>query len=235
MWKYHSTSQNTQNLKQTKSIFEFKEVYLQDLLKILKELKTSKSAGYYNIPASLIKDGAEEIAAPPIHLINASLRESVFPTSEKCAKITPVYKSGERSKMDNYRPISVLPVLSKQIYEYLETNKLLSPNQFGFRRSRSTQHAVTYFSDYVRKHMDDGEYTGAVFVDLKKAFDTVDHGRLLSKLPSYGIKGKELSWFESYLFDRNSLYLWKIPLQKGNLLYAVCHRDQYLDRYCLYS
>ena len=93
--------------------------------------------------------------------------------------------------MDNYRSISVLPVLSKvlekvvhkQIYEYLETNKLLSPNQFGFQRSHSTQHAVTYFSDYVRKHMDDGEYTGAVFVDLKKAFDTVDHGRLLSKLP----------------------------------------------------
>ena len=187
-----------------------KAVYLKDLLKILKELKTSKSAGYDNIPASLIKEGAEELAAPLLHLINSSLRESVFPTSEKCAKITPVYKSGERTKMDNYRPISVLPVLSKvlekvvhkQIYEYLETNKLLSPNQFGFRRSRSTQHAVTYFSDYVRKHMDDGEYTGAVFVDLKKAFDTVDHGRLLSKLPSYGIKGKELSWFESYLFDR---------------------------------
>ena len=213
MWKYHNTSQNTQNLEQTKSVFEFKEVYLQDLLKVLKELKTSESAGYNNIPSSPIMEGAEEIAAPLLYLINSSLTESVFPTSEKCAKITPAYKSGKRSTMDNYRPISVLPDLSKvlrkvvhkQIYEFLETNNLLSPNQFGFRRSRSTQHAVTYFSVCVRKHMDNGEYTGAVFVDLRKAFDTVDHGRLLSKLPMYGIKRRELSWFESYLFDRKQL------------------------------
>ena len=78
--------------------------------------------------------------------------------------------------------------------------------------------------------MDDGEYTGAVFVDLKKAFDTVDQGRLLSKLPSYGIKGKELSWFESYLFDRKQFVSMENSSSERNLLYAVCHRDQYLDR-----
>ena len=100
----------------------------------VKEVKTSKSPGYDNIPTSLIKEGAEEIAASLLfHPINSSLRESVFPTSEKCAKITPVYKSGKQSSMDNYRPISVLSVLSKvlekvvhkQIYEFLKTNNLL--------------------------------------------------------------------------------------------------------------
>ena len=111
--------------------------------------------------------------------------------------------------MGNYRPISILPVLSKviervvheQLYNYLEENKLLSDKQFGFRRRSSTQHAVTHFSDYIRRNMDKGNITGAVFVDLHKAFDTVDHAGLL-KLKHYGVEHRELSWFESCLSNR---------------------------------
>ena len=103
--------------------------------------------------------------------------------------------------MDNYRPISVLPILAN-IFERIVHRQLLSPNQFVFRKGRSTQHTVTYFSDYIRDCMDKGKYCGAVFIDFNKAFDTVDHGRLLSKLPYYGIKDKELTWFENYLFGR---------------------------------
>ena len=112
--------------------------------------------------------------------------------------------------MDNCRPISVLPVLSKvfervvykQVYCYLQEHELLSQRQFGFRNKSSTQHAVTLFSDFIRQGMDRGLLTGAVFVDLSKAYDTVDHSRVLSKLPLYGINREELQWFESYLFDR---------------------------------
>ena len=112
--------------------------------------------------------------------------------------------------MDNYRPISVLPVFSKvlervvykQLYSYLEANKLLSERQFGFRQRSSTQHAVTILVDSIRQNMDRGLMTGAVFLDLRKAFDTVDHSRIISKLPLYGIRDKELAWLESYLFDR---------------------------------
>ena len=118
------------------------------------------------------------------------------------------YKSEERSLLDNYRPISILPVLSKvfervihrQLYAYLEQNDLLSKNQFGFRTKSSTQHAVTKLLDPIRQNMDKGLMTGAVFVDLRKAFDTVDHARLLSKLTIYGIRNEELLWFEDYLF-----------------------------------
>ena len=112
--------------------------------------------------------------------------------------------------MDNYRPISVLPVLSKvferivhnQLYTYLEDKNLLSDCQFGFRRRSSTEHAITYFSDFIRTSMDKSKLTGAVFVDLRKAFDTIDHATLLAKLPVYRVYGKELTWFESYLFSR---------------------------------
>ena len=88
------------------------------------------------------------------------------------------------------------------IYSYLEANKLLSERQFGFRRRSSTQHAFTILVDSIRQNMDKGLMTGAVFLDLRKAFDTVDHSRIISKLPLYRIRDKELDWLESYLFDR---------------------------------
>ena len=116
----------------------------------------------------------------------------------------------DKTVMDNYRPISILPVLSKvferivhnQLYTYLEENNLLSHCQFGFRRKSSTEHAVTYFSDFIKNSMDKGKLTGAVFVDLRKAFDTIDHATLIAKLQIYGVRGKELTWFQSYLFNR---------------------------------
>ncbi len=176
--------------------FKLKEVTVPDMLSIIKSLRSSTASRYDNIPMSF-------------NLL--CLRQSIFPNAEKLANVTPIYKSADQSLMDNYRPISVLPVLSKivervvhrQLSDYLEENCLLSPNQFGFRKGRSTHHAVTYFSDYIRNCMDKGEYCGAAFIDLNKAFDTVDHGRFLSKLPHYGIKGKELTWFEDYLFGRS--------------------------------
>jgi hypothetical protein len=151
-----------------------------------------KVISYDEIPTSLLIDGVDFIAEPLSDLINRFLENSLFPTAEKFATIIPIYKADERTHLDNYRPISILPVLSKvfervvqqQVYDYLEQNKLLSQRQFGFRKGLSTQHAVTVFSDDLRQGMDKGMMTGAVFVDLRKAFDTVDHARLLSKLPT---------------------------------------------------
>ena len=173
-------------------------------------LKASKSAGTDNIPSTLIKDGAEKIAAPLTFLINLSLQLGTFPTTEKTAK-TPIFKSGDRTLPDNYRPISVLNVFSKvlerivynQLSTFLERKNLLYRHQYGFRRHRSTEHAVTMFVDNLRMNTNNSQLTGAVYVDLRKAFDTVHHASLLHKLPSFGISGKEHLWFSDYLFNRS--------------------------------
>ena len=132
--------------------------------------------------------------------MNKCIDQSVFPSDEKIAEVTTVYKNGAKTNMENYCLISVLNSFSKlfklliheQIYEYLEGNDLLNVQQFGFRKSRSTQHAVSLFIDNIRRNIDIGNLTGATFVDLSKAFETIDHGCILSKLQCYGIKNREL-------------------------------------------
>ena len=85
---------------------------------------------------------------------------------------------------------------------HLEKNKLLSEKQFGFRKNRSTENAATCFIDHIRKGMDEGKFTGAIYIDLSKAFDTISHSSLLQKLPKFGIEGMQLQWFTDYLFCR---------------------------------
>ena len=114
---------------------------------------------------------------------------------------------------ENYRPISVLPALSKvleiavhhQLTDYLETNKLLNKFQFGYRSKRSTELATALLLDDIRNEVDKGKLVGAIFLDLSKAFDTLSHSILLAKLPSYGIENDELSWIKDYLFRRTQV------------------------------
>ena len=144
-------------------------------------------------------------------LINSSLQSGLFPTCEKQAKVLPVYKSNQESKLDNYRLISVTTVFSKiiekvvynQLSDYLESNNLICPNQFGFRPNRSTNLAVTRLADDIRINMDNGLLTGVVFMDFRKAFDTIQHACLMKKLPCYGIESIELEWLMDYLFNRS--------------------------------
>jgi len=152
------------------------------------------------------------LSVPLSHVINLSLDTGQFPQEWKAAKIIPLHKSGSTTIFDNYRPISVLPIVSKviekivhkQLMNFLDENKLLSTRQFGFRAKMSTELAATLLLDDIRKNVDKGQLVGAVFVDLSKAFDTISHSKLLTKLPSYGIDGKERTWFEDYLFNRSA-------------------------------
>jgi len=140
----------------------------------------------------------------------------MVPTEWKTAKITPVHKSGSLSDFDNYRPISVIPAIAKgiektvhhQLLEHLEVNKLLNPAQFGFRPKRSTHLATILFTDSIRQYVDSGRLVGAIYVDLSKAFDTLSHSRLLSKLTTYGIMGSSLAWFTDYLFQRQQFVIY---------------------------
>jgi len=143
-------------------------------------------------------------------VINLTLKSGLVPTDWKIGKVTPVFKSGSKNDIDNYRPITVLPVCSKvfekcvhhQLMNFLEENKLLNKNQFGFRPSRNTEHAATLFSDTIRKNMNEGKLTGAIFIDLRKAFDTLNHSQIVSNLRSFGVNGIENELFTDYLFNR---------------------------------
>ena len=196
--------------KITNCIFKFDYVSKIFVEKELKSFKRHKATGVDNIPTNLLKDSAAVIAKPLAYIINLSLSTGTVPTEWKTARITPIHKSGDVTKADNYRPISILPAVSKilekavqkQLLNHLEENNLLSDSQFGYRKKRSTELATALFLDSIRKAADTGCLTGAVFIDLSKAFDTIGHSTLIRKLRDYGVKQIELDWFTDYLFGR---------------------------------
>ena len=205
VWSYRSGFDLKRKVNPGNKVFKFRQINCHEVTYTLRNLRSCKATGLDNLPTTLINLGAEEIAYPLQVLANRSIQESFFPTAEKCAKVIPLYMSGE-----SYRPISIFPVLSKvierlvhrKLSEYLEFNNLSSPSQFGSRPGRCTLQAVMYLTEFIRKNMD-GNLTEAVYIDLKKAFDTFNHGCLLSKLSSYGTKHNELKWFEDSLFNRS--------------------------------
>ena len=147
----------------------------------------------------------------PLSLItNQSFRTGIFPDKLKIYKITPLFKKGDELIVDNYRPISVLPVLSKifekiafaQLYDYINENRLLYHGQYGFRKGHSTELASIEFIDNVIHKLDQGKLPISVFLDLSKVFDTLDHNILLHKLNFYGVHGIALNWFQSYINGR---------------------------------
>jgi retron-type reverse transcriptase len=137
-----------------------------------------------------LKDFSHELAPPIAHLINIILETSIIPADFKIGKVLPIYKSGVKNQFNNYRPITILPIVSKimerciydQLIKHLETNKLLSSRQFGFRKRRSTESAATLLLDDIHRAMDKSQLTGALFIDLSKAFDTISHSAILNKL-----------------------------------------------------
>lgn len=193
----------------TYKTFHLKNVSPDEVCDHLSKLKRKKATGNDDLPSALLKDSKHSIKHPLCHIINLSISTGIISTAWKNAKIIPVYKSGTRSTFDNYRPISILPILSKilekivhnQLYSYLEENELLYSRQFGFRKDMSTEQAVTILLDDIRSHVDKGDIVGACFIDLTKAFDTISHSKLL---PKYGIHDRELDWFTDYLFCRTA-------------------------------
>jgi len=196
--------------QKTNKSFVFQYVSVIFVAKQLKTLKRSKASGLDNLPPSLLKDTINVIAKPLTYIINLSLRSGTMPNCWKKARVVPIHKNGPTTDVENYRPISILPAVSKiiekavheQFSTFIEENDLLSKSQFGFRKRRSTDAAVTLCCDTIRKAAGEGKLTGAVFLDLTRAFDTINHSTLITKLSTYGVSDKELDWFQSYLFQR---------------------------------
>ena len=185
-------------------------VYERDVLKEIFKLKNKKSVGIDGISTYIIKMCANELVGSITYLINKSIIDGRVPDKWKIAKIIPLHKKGDKLNPDNYRPISLLPCVSKllerfiqiQLIEHLNINEILLPQQSGFRPNHSTTTALIRVTDDWLKAMDSGQYTGAVFIDLQKAFDLVNHELLLLKLKCLGIVDKSLDWFVSYLSNR---------------------------------
>ena len=179
------------------------------LLNVVRGMKNS-AAGGDNIPMSLIKDVIVDISSVLIHLCNASFRSGIFPDILEIAKVLPYYKSGDKELFSNYRPISVLPAFSKilekivcdSLRQFCISNSIITEAQFGFMEGKSTEDATLNFVGDIVKSFDEGQYTVGIFLDLSKAFDTVDHEVLLVKLDHYGVRNECFMWFLSYLKNR---------------------------------
>ncbi len=181
-----------------------------EIKRVCLELKSKTSCGYDEISSVLLKRVIDNIARPLAHIFNVSFSSRVFPDALKIARVVPVFKGGDRSKLVNYRPISVLPCLSKiierlmyvRLYAYLSKYSLLHAGQHGFRSGVSTQDALTSVVENVSKKLDNHESVSVLYLDVSKAFDSLSHEVLLFKLQCYGFRGIVYKWFESYLSAR---------------------------------
>lgn len=191
--------------------FVLQEVDEAEVENIIRTLRKDSSVGWDTIPTKIIQTSSMVLLPVITYVCNLSLATGVFPTAFKKALIHPIYKSGDRDSVNNYRPISVLTGMSKileriinnKLVKYLDTYGIISQNQFGFRSGKSSEDAVTSLSDLITRKLDQGMKCLGLFLDLSKAFDTVSVPRLLLKLERIGVRGTQLNLFESYLSGRS--------------------------------
>ena len=191
--------------------FELRQVHPDEVMSILRSLKNSRSTGWDFIDVDIIKMIAPFILPSLTHIVNLSITNSVFPTEWKKAKIVPLLKKGNALQPQNYRPVALLPVLSKvlekvvfkQIMEYVENNKILHPSHHGSRPNHSTGTALIEMYTSWIDAVEAGQVAAVMMLDLSAAFDLVDHNLLLCKLEIMGFQTHALKWMKSYLNDRS--------------------------------
>ena len=209
----------TDPLSYTRAWLSDKEVPVLELTKpasqeeveeAMKSLKITDAAGHDNLTSRLLKFMTEPLGCLMTHMVNASFKEDKVPDVFKLAKISPLYKKGDRFTATNYRPVAVLPAMSKilekvvmsRLSRHMESNGLLSDTQNAYRSHRSVTTAVLQLYDDILKHQDKGVDSACVFLDCSAAFDTVQHHVLLGKLELYGVDEKGLRWMKDYLKNR---------------------------------
>ena len=181
------------------------------VLKLCKDIKISKSSGIEDVGAKVLKDAFMVLVPQLVFMFNLSFSKGLFPDSWKRATIIPLYKGGVKTEVSNYRPVSLLPLPGKliekivhaQLSNFLEINNVLSEKQGGFRKGFSTAASIADLTDNLFSNMNKGHISLAAFIDLRKAFDTVDHVLLLRKLKCYGVSDINLSWCNNYLANRS--------------------------------
>ena len=191
--------------------FIFADCDENEVTTIISSLSTSKSSGPNGIPTHILHLLKNHMSGILTKIFNLSLSSGVHPDLLKISKTIPIFKKGSRLLVSNYRPISLLSNLNKilekivhnRVYTFLEDTQSIYSLQFGFRKKHSTNHTLINITENIRKALDDKKFACGVFVDLQKAFDTVNHDILISKLEHYGIRGIANNWFASYLSNRS--------------------------------
>ena len=177
---------------------------------------------------SLVKLVIEGISKPLTHICNLSFQTGSFPNQMKIAKVIPLYKNGSKHLFTNYRPVSLLPQFSKileklfnsRLDSFLERHNVLSESQYGFRTKRSTSQALMESIERITDAIDNHQYAIGIFIDLRKAFDTINHNILINKLEKIGIRGMAIDWIKSYL-DRRKQFV-KLGNHSSNCFDIAC-------------
>ena len=208
MYKYHPSITLINQKIGNHNKFSFEPVALSDVGKEINDINPNKSSSKDSIPPKMLKISSEATANILQKLLNDSLETGIFPDSLKLADITPVLKKKDLLNEINYRPVSVLPIVSKLFEKIMQKQingfiiKCLSPYLSGYRKGYNTKQALLALIEKWKKNLDDKGYGGAVLMNLSKAFDTLNHGLLIAKLSAYDFEHDALKLIYSYLTNR---------------------------------
>ena len=225
--KFKGNKHFTEYLKsQNPSSFFIEPTDPKEIESIIKHFDTSKGVGPNSIPPTLLKVIAPLISIPISQICNKSFKTNTVPDKLKESKMNPIHKKDSKLIISNYRPISILSninkilekLMFKRLYEFLESYKCIYELQFGFRAKHSTNHAILSITQKIQETINNNNIAIGVFIDLQKAFDTVNHKILLNKLNHYGIRGTANKWFESYLSNRKQYVNFNGIKSKENII-----------------
>ena len=207
--EFGTINHNIISPNQVRNSLFFRNIQPSDVSSIIENME-NKPSPVHTYSVKIIKEIKDIIASILSHLINKSLQQGYFPSQFKLARVIPLHKGGSVHDINQYRPISILPLFSKifervvyhQLYNFFDKYEILTPFQYGFRKNKSTTQAVLNQLEYIYNNLDQNKTVISIFMDFTKAFDCIDHEILLKKLYFYGVRGTPYDWFSSYLSER---------------------------------
>lgn len=228
----------------------FYDVDLKELTEIINKINTTAAIGIDQITISHIKPILKHKPNLLIKFINNSIKQHYYPHSARISKVIPIYKTGNKNDPNNYRPIAINSIISKifeslinnRIQDFFDKHNIIAQNQFGFKKNTSTSDALLYITNIITQSINENKNTIAIFLDISKAFDSINHKILIKKLYKYGIRGYILEWIESYLDNRSQItyhksYSSKIlkikqGIPQGSILSSLLF-NVFINDYCL--